>query len=67
MDRKTGRLVAGRHHRQLEEDHRKTNAAVVRGWRVLKFTGKMIRSGEAMQTLEDLFATLTPPSTQSSH
>ena len=52
IDKKTGKLVAGRHHRQLEADMFKYNAAVVLGWKLVRFTGKMIRSGDAMLTLE---------------
>jgi len=48
----------GRHTRGsgFEKDCEKYNAAVLLGWRVLRFTNKMIASGEAIETLEEIFA-----------
>jgi len=44
----------GRHVRPVgfEKDAEKYNAAVVAGWRVLRFTGAMINSGEALKQIE---------------
>jgi len=36
----------------FEKDCTKYNAAVVAGWRVLRFTGRMITDGTALQTIE---------------
>lgn len=38
--------AVGRH--TGEDDYRKLNAAAIRGWRVLRFTPAMVRSGEAL-------------------
>ncbi len=48
-----GLWTQGRHTRALgfEADCGKYNAAVVQGWRVLRFTKGMIQSGEAVETL----------------
>ena len=44
----------GRHVRGkgFENDCEKYNQAVLDGWRVLRFTGRMVKSGEALQTIE---------------
>lgn len=49
-----GAYSGGRHTRGagFEGDCDKGNAAVELGWRVLHFTGKHIRSGEALATIE---------------
>ena len=48
---KTGRAVAvGRHTKP--DDYRKLNAATLLGFRVLRFTTEMIKSGEAISILE---------------
>lgn len=46
--------VEGRHVRGTgyENDCRKYNAAVLNGWRLLRFTDAMVESGEALETLE---------------
>ncbi len=48
-----GSWVAGRHTRGagFEKDCEKYNAAVLLGWSVLRFTGAMIRSGVAINTI----------------
>lgn len=49
-----GTWTNGRHNRAkgFEADCEKYNAAVLKGWSVLRFTGDMIRSGKAIETLE---------------
>lgn len=49
-----GTWTNGRHTRAkgFEADCEKYNAAVLNGWSVLRFTGDMIRSGKAIETLE---------------
>ena len=47
-----GEFINGRHNRNLRKDAEKYNWAVVLGWRVLRFTGSMLKSGEAMDTME---------------
>ena len=44
----------GRHQRGtgFEDDCRKYNQAALLGWMVLRFTGKMVKSGEALETIE---------------
>lgn len=46
--------VAGRHNRGsgFEQDCEKYNTAALLGWRVLRFTDKMIKSGMATQQIE---------------
>jgi len=48
----------GRHIRGkgFENDAKKYNAAVLLGWRVLRFSPAMIRSGQALETLEQALA-----------
>ena len=48
-----GTWAGGRHTRGsgFEGDCRKYNAAVIDGWRVLRFTGAMIDSGEALEVI----------------
>ena len=49
-----GTWTGGRHTRGagFQADCEKLNAAVIAGFRVLRFTGKMIRSGEALVIIE---------------
>ncbi len=47
-----GEWINGRHNRNLGKDAEKYNWAVLLGWRVLRFTGSMVKSGEAMETME---------------
>ena len=49
-----GTWTNGRHTRGagFERDCEKYNQAAIDGWRVLRFTGRMIRSGEALQVIE---------------
>jgi hypothetical protein len=49
-----GTWARGRHTRGagFAEDRRKMNAATLMGWRVLEFTGEMIRNGEYFKTME---------------
>lgn len=44
-----------------ENDCDKYNRATLEGWRVLRFTQKHIKSGEAMQIMEGLFLNDGPP------
>ena len=46
-----GEWINGRHNRNLAKDASKYNMACVLGWRVLRFTGSMLKSGEAMETM----------------
>jgi very-short-patch-repair endonuclease len=47
-----GEFINGRHNRNLRGDAEKYNNAVLLGYRVLRFTGSMLRSGEAMATMQ---------------
>jgi very-short-patch-repair endonuclease len=49
-----GVYSGGRHVRGagFEKDAEKYNAATIDGWRVLRFTGAMIKSGEALAQIE---------------
>src|SRR5206468_1916955 len=49
-----GVWIGGRHTRGkgFEADCEKHNAATLAGWRLLRFTSKMIRSGAALTVLE---------------
>lgn len=49
-----GGWVYGRHSRGagMDADADKNNAAILGGWRILKFTGKHIKSGEALKIIE---------------
>jgi len=51
-----GTWVGGRHTRPrgFESDAEKYNAAVMAGWRVLRVTSKMVRTGEAAWMIERL-------------
>ena len=42
--------------KHLRKDLEKMNLAVLNGWRVLRFTGDMIKSGEALQIIERALA-----------
>lgn len=48
-----GTWTGGRHVRPrgYEEDARKLNAAVLLGWRVLRFTTRMVANGEALAAI----------------
>ena len=50
-----GTWIKGRHTRGqgFENDCEKYNAAVMLGWKVLRYTGKMIESGEAINQIEE--------------
>ena len=50
----------GRHTRGsgFEADCHKYNRAVFEGWRVLRFTGSMVKSGEALAQVENIIALL---------
>lgn len=52
-----GTWNGGRHTtgKGFAQDCMKYNRAVVLGWRVLRFTGEQIKSGEALQTIEGFF------------
>jgi very-short-patch-repair endonuclease len=52
------RFGIGRHSQGagFEDDCRKYNAAAREGWRVLRFSSKMVMSGEAIAAIEDVFA-----------
>ena len=49
-----GTFSGGRHvtGTGFEKDCEKINAAIIQGWRVLRFTGAMIRDGSAITTIE---------------
>lgn len=49
-----GAWTGGRHTRGagFEADVEKYNALTLAGWRLLRFTGKAIKSGQALQTIE---------------
>nr|WP_319537246.1 hypothetical protein [uncultured Vibrio sp.] len=50
-----GTWAGGRHTRGsgYEKDCEKYNEAALRGWSVLRFTGSMIKSGRAVETLKE--------------
>ena len=52
-----GTYSGGRHTRGqgFENDCEKYNAATLMGWRVLRYTAKMIESGEAINQIEKKF------------
>jgi very-short-patch-repair endonuclease len=52
-----GQWIQGRHQRPMgfENDMIKYNEAAIRGWLVLRFTGRMIKSGEAITAIERAF------------
>ena len=51
-----GGWVQGRHSRGdgLEGDCDKGNALTLAGWRLLRFTGRHIKSGEALAAIKDM-------------
>lgn len=51
---KTGKPLLSRHQTitGYREDCRKYNSAVIAGWRVLRVTQDMVKSGEALETVE---------------
>lgn len=53
-----GVRAMGRHQRPegFSNDIQKYNRAVMLGWRVLRFTGRMVKSGEALSQLEEILA-----------
>jgi len=50
-----GTHMRGRHNRPkgYEADCEKANLAALAGWRVLRFTGRMVRSGEAAKVIAE--------------
>lgn len=59
-------LAGGRHTRGqgFEADCEKYNAATLAGWRVVRVTGDMIRSGQALALVEELVGKGKNPGTQ---
>jgi very-short-patch-repair endonuclease len=53
-----GSWVNGRHVRGagFEADTEKYNAAAMQGWTVLRFTSRMIKSGEALKQIEQVLS-----------
>ena len=53
-----GSWINGRHSRGkgMSEDAVKYNTAVIMGWRVLRFTSDLIKSGEAIKMIEDFLS-----------
>lgn len=53
-----GIWVNGRHNRGagMEADIEKYNALTLAGWRLLRFTGKAIKSGQALETIRRALA-----------
>jgi very-short-patch-repair endonuclease len=51
-----GEYVNGRHNRQLAQDAEKYNTATLLGYRLLRFTGSMLKSGMAMDHMEKVLA-----------
>lgn len=53
-----GHWIGGRHVRGagFEADCEKYNALALAGWRLLRFTGNMIKSGVALRTIERALA-----------
>ena len=50
--RRTGKpVVVGRHTK--DSDLAKLNAAAILGWRVMRFSPQMVRSGEALTTIKE--------------
>lgn len=51
---RTGKPIKSRHQTisGYREDCRKYNSAVIAGWRVLRVTQDMVKSGEALETVE---------------
>jgi len=49
-----GGWIGGRHNRGggMEADCEKYNALALAGWRLLRFTGKTVKSGEALQVIQ---------------
>lgn len=56
-----GTWVGGRHTRPqgFAKDCEKLNRATMDGWRVLRYTGEMVRSGEALQQIRDAVKALS--------
>ena len=57
-----GVFVSGRHSRGVgfERDAEKYNAAVERGWQVLRYTSRMIRDGGAISQIERVIRSNEP-------
>lgn len=53
-----GTFSGGRHTRGsgFEKDSEKYNAAALAGWRVFRFTSRMVKSGAAILTLQEALA-----------
>ena len=51
----TGRSAGHAFPARMAKDYEKNNLAVMLGWRVLYFTPKMVRGGEAVGMLERFF------------
>lgn len=51
-----GTWVSGRHNRGtgFESDCEKYNAAVIDGWKVLRFTSNQVSDGKALKVIEEL-------------
>jgi len=47
----------------FQNDCTKYNEACLLGWRVLRFTGPMVKSGEALDTIERMLSILQPAQT----
>ena len=52
ISKRTGKPVAVGRHTQ-SDDYRKLNRAAALGWRVMRFTPEMIKSGEAIAAISD--------------
>jgi len=50
-----GGWVSGRHNHPvgMAKDMEKYNALTLAGWRLLRFDGKMVKSGEALTTIKE--------------
>lgn len=55
-----GAFIAGRHTRGagFEKDIEKYNAATLRGWRLLRFTHKMVNKSETLDLIETMIVKL---------
>lgn len=53
ISKRTGRPVAIGRHTQAD-DYRKLNFACIAGWKVLRFTPDMVKSGEALRVVSEV-------------